>query len=107
VRLFFPICLFSFFGTAAFGADNNLDTQIQYKEQLVNELKEEIAQIDSEMVRCQKTKKGWVVATVVGGVGVAATGTAAIVQSVKMNQQKKGKTEKTDETKKEGESETK
>lgn len=106
MKLFFPICSFLFFGTAAFGADNNLDAQIRYKEQLVNELKEEIAQIDSEMVRCQKAKKGWVAATVVGGVGVAATGTAAIVQGVKINQQKKGKVEKTNETKKDDESKT-
>ena len=70
-----------------------LVSQIQYKEQLVNELKEEIAQIDAEMIRCEKAKKGWIAATVVGGVGVAATGTAAIIQGVKLNQQKKEKTE--------------
>ena len=77
----------------AFGADVDVTNEIQYKEQLVRELKEEIAQIDSEMIRCEKAKKGWVAATVVGGVGVAATGTAAIVQGIKINQQKKEKTE--------------
>ena len=52
------------------------------------------------MIRCENTKKGWVAATVVGGVGVAATGTAAIVQGVKINQQKKEKTEAQTEEKK-------
>jgi hypothetical protein len=77
------ICL-SFFLVFIFPAFSNteLSGQIQYKEQLVRELKEEIQQIDSEMARCQKVKKGWVAATVVGGVGVVATGAAAIAQTV-------------------------
>ncbi len=85
---------------STFGADDDIAAQVQYKEQIVNELKKEIAQIDSEMIRCENTKKGWVAATVVGGVGVAATGTAAIVQGVKINQQKKEKTETQTEEKK-------
>ena len=88
ICIFFCIHVF-----CAFGADVDITNEIQYKEQLVRELKEEIAQIDAEMVRCEKAKKGWVAATVVGGVGVAATGTAAIVQGVKINQQNKEKTE--------------
>ena len=93
IFLFMPIC-------GAFGADDDIAAQVQYKEQLVSELKKEIAQIDSEMIRCENTKKGWVAATVVGGVGVAATGTAAIVQGVKINQQKKETSEiKTEEKK--------
>lgn len=72
-------------------SDNNLAEQIQYKEQLIRELKEEISQIDSETIRCEKAKKGWVAATVVGGVGVAATGTAAIVQTVKAKQKSEEK----------------
>lgn len=82
IFLFVPVC-------SAFGADDDIAAQVQYKEQLVRELKEEIAQIDSEMLRCEKAKRGWVAATVVGGVGVAATGTAAIVQGVKINQKRK------------------
>lgn len=88
ICVFFCIHVF-----CAFGADVDITNEIQYKEQLVRELKEEIAQIDTEMIRCEKAKKGWVAATVVGGVGVAATGTAAIVQGVKINQQNKEKTE--------------
>ena len=69
-------------------ADNSLANQVRYKEQIVRELKDEIQQIDSEMTRCEKAKKGWVAATVVGGIGVVATGGAAIGQKVKLN--KKG-----------------
>ena len=62
--------------------------QVRYKEQLLQELKEEIKQIDSEQMRCERAKKGWIAATVVGGVGVVATGTAAIVQVEKAKKQK-------------------
>ena len=86
-RILFIFLFIPIFG--ACGADEDIAAQVQYKEQLVRELKEEIAQIDSEMLRCEKAKRGWVAATVVGGVGVAATGTAAIVQGVKINQKRK------------------
>ena len=74
---------------AAYAESGNLAEQVKYKEELVKQLKDEISQIDSEMTRCQKAKNGWVAATVVGGVGVAATGTAAIVQTVQLNKKKK------------------
>lgn len=87
-KLTWPCLLLMIF--PCFAEENaDLAAQVQYKEQILSKLKEEIQQIDSEMDRCEKTKKGWVAATVVGGVGIAATGTAAIVQSVKINQQKK------------------
>ena len=62
----------------------------------IQELKEEIKQIDSEQMRCEKAKKGWLVATVVGGVGVVATGTAAIVQADKLKKQKTDTTKKSE-----------
>lgn len=67
---------------------------IQEKQELIQELKDEIQQIDSEMLRCQKAKKGWTAATVVGGIGVAATGGAAIAQVVKA---KKGENKPTEQ----------
>ena len=76
----------------AFCATESLEDQVKYKQELVKELKEEIAQIDSEMLRCQSSKKKWIAATVVGGVGVVATGAAAIVQSVNANKKKEEKT---------------
>lgn len=66
----------------------DLSSEIQYKEQIVQELKSEIAQIDSEMVRCERVKKNWQTATIIGGVGVAATGAAAIIQVVNANKSK-------------------
>ena len=82
-------CLFWLCSFPVFADNIDLAEQVRYKEEVLKTLKEEIEQIDSEMARCEKAKKGWVAATVVGGVGVAATGTAAIVQAVKINQKNK------------------
>lgn len=65
------------------------DEDIVSKQVYVETLRTEIEKIDSEMLRCQKTKSGWTAATVVGGVGVVATGTAAIIQGVKLGKQNK------------------
>ncbi len=80
----------------AYADDAELAEQVRYKEEVLQTLKNEIQQIDSEMTRCEKTKKGWVAATVIGSVGVAATGTAAIVQAVKINEKKKAPTKPKD-----------
>jgi len=48
-----------------------------------------MSEINSELARCKKAQKGWIAATVVGGVGTVATGTAAIVQGVKLSKQNK------------------
>lgn len=85
------MCIFN-----AYADDAELVEQVRYKEEVLQTLKNEIQQIDSEMTRCEKTKKGWVAATVIGGVGVAATGTAAIVQAVKINEKKKAPTQPKD-----------
>ena len=82
-----------------FADDIDLAEQVRYKEELFQTLKDEIQQIDSEMLRCEKTKRGWVATTVVGGVGVAATGTAAIVQTVKINKKNKEEKEPKEEKK--------
>lgn len=65
------------------------DEDIVSKQVYVETLRTEIEKIDSEMLRCQKAKSGWTAATVVGGVGVVATGTAAIIQGVKLGKQNK------------------
>ena len=79
-------CLLCIYNVPCFCTDIVQD--IKYQEQLIQELKQEIAQIDSETARCEKAKKNWKIATIVGGVGVAATGTAAIVQTVKSKKDK-------------------
>ncbi len=68
-------------------AQQDLESQIYQKEKIIQTLKDEIAQIDSEMKRCKSSKKKWIAATVIGGAGVVATGTAAIVQGVKLSKQ--------------------
>lgn len=88
------LCVFN-----AFADDvNAMDAEIQDKEAFVQQLKDEISQIDSEMARCERVKKNWKAATIVGGIGTVATGTAAIIQSVKLKKQK-SQTEKTDDNK--------
>lgn len=44
--------------------------------------------LDAEIEKCEKKKKGWIAATVIGAAGVVATGTAAAVQGVKIKQEK-------------------
>lgn len=86
-------------------ADNvNIGHEIITKYQMIDELKKEIAQIDSEQIRCQKMKNGWITAIVIGGAGVVATGTAAIIQGAKLKD--KPKTKKTQKTETNPETET-
>ncbi|MCQ2568578.1 MAG: hypothetical protein MJ163_03205, partial [Alphaproteobacteria bacterium] len=40
------------------------------------------------IAKCQKQRKGWIAATVIGAAGVVATGTAAAVQGVKISEKK-------------------
>ena len=77
----------------AYADDTELAEQVRYKEEIVHALREEILQIESETLRCEKSKKGWIAATVIGGTGVVATGTAAIVQGVKLKEKQKSKKE--------------
>lgn len=86
------------------GDDIDLGSEIIYKYKLIEELKKEITQIDSENARCQRAKNGWVAATVVGGVGVVATGTVAIIQASKLKDKPQPKKENKKESEKEPES---
>ena len=67
------------------------DNDIADKQAYIETLRTEIAKIDSEILRCKKMKTSWTVATVVGGAGTVATGTAAIIQGVKLGKLKKAK----------------
>lgn len=67
----------------------DLTADITAASEYIERLKNEIAQIDSEIARCKKTKKTWAIGTVVGGVGVAGTAAGAIVQAVQINKAKK------------------
>jgi flagellar motor component MotA len=60
--------------------DYGLQLELSNKIAIRDALKAEIAQIDSEISRCNKAKTNWTAATIVGGVGVVGTGIGAIVQ---------------------------
>ena len=64
------------------------------EQQIIDILENDIRILDEEIAKCEKKKKGWIAATVIGGVGVAATGTAAIVQGVKIGEQKEALADK-------------
>jgi len=66
-------------GEEAIGADEATD---------IATLENDIRILDAEIEKCQKQKKGWIAATVIGAAGVVATGTAAAVQGVKISEKK-------------------
>ena len=80
----------------AIADDTAIHSEILSKYQIIEELKKEIAQIDSESMRCERMKNGWIAATVVGGIGVVATGTAAIIQGTKLKDMPKKEKKKED-----------
>ena len=58
-------------------------------------LEEQVMHVNAELLRCKNSKTNWKTATIIGSVGTVATGTGAIIQTVKINKAKKeGKTEK-------------
>lgn len=76
------------------------DAAIDMSRQMqIASLKREISELEIKLAECSRKNKNWRTATWVGAAGTVATGTAAIVQGVKLNKLKKenesaGKTEK-------------
>lgn len=58
------------------------------KRQQRDELKAEVARLNSEISRCKRTKTNWTAATVVGGVGVVGTTVGIIVQANQVKDKK-------------------
>ena len=56
--------------------------------EVVQTLRHDIQLLDEEINKCERKRKGWVAATVVGGVGVVGTGIGAIVQHNKIQDKK-------------------
>ncbi len=52
-------------------------------------LKQQIATIDSEIARCEKSLKGWKAATIIGGIGTVASGIGIIAQNKQVKENKK------------------
>ena len=75
--------------------DMSIDTSRQMQ---IASLKREISELEIKLQECSRKNKNWKTATWIGAAGTVATGTAAIVQGVKLNKLKKenesaGKTE--------------
>jgi len=76
------------------------DVAIDMSRQMqIASLKREISELEIKLAECSRKNKNWRTATWIGAAGTVATGTAAIVQGVKLNKLKKenesaGKTEK-------------
>ena len=58
------------------------------KMQMISTLENDITILDAEIRKCEKSKKGWIAATVIGSAGVVATGVAAGVQGAKLSKKK-------------------
>jgi len=56
-------------------------TEIDARTAVRDQLKADIAQIDSETSRCKKNKTLWTAITIIGSVGTVATGITAISQA--------------------------
>ena len=56
--------------------------------EVISTLRHDIQLLDEEINKCERKRKGWVAATVVGGVGVVGTGIGAIVQHNKIQDKK-------------------
>ena len=54
----------------------------------ISTLENDLIILDSEISKCEKSKKGWIAATVIGSAGVVATGVAAGVQGAKITNKK-------------------
>ena len=99
--LFFA--LFAFVGVEADGAVKIKNSSVNRYQETYSEsgeeyygdeaediatLEQDIKILDEEIAKCKKQKKGWIAATVVGGVGTVSTGVAAAVQGVKLKNTK-------------------
>ena len=74
----------------------SIDTSRQMQ---IASLKREISELEIKLGECTRKNKNWRTATWIGAAGTVATGTAAIVQGVKLNKLKK-ENESADKTEK-------
>ena len=88
--------------TAAVAAIVGTDRELSYGEKIgiVSTLEDDILILESEIKKCEKSKKGWIAATVIGSAGVVATGVAAGVQGAKIADKKEELNQHNEEKKK-------
>ncbi len=58
------------------------------KQAYIAELKQIIAEIDADLIKCKRAQRNWKTATAIGAVGTVATGTAAIIQGIQIKKLK-------------------
>jgi len=81
MKKFMIMMLFAaFVGNMCFSAVANDESRMAELISQRDILREDLNQIASEKARCERQKRNWRTATIVGGVGVAATATGAVIQ---------------------------
>ncbi len=75
--------------------DYSVDTSRQMQ---IASLKREISELEIKLAECSRKNKNWKTATWIGAAGVATTGTAAIIQGVKLNKLKRENSAENKET---------
>ena len=84
MKRFFMV-LFVFFVPFARVDDVAIDMSRQMQ---IASLKREISELEIKLAECSRKNKNWKTATWVGAAGAVATGTAAVVQGVKLHKLK-------------------
>lgn len=84
----FLLAFLMIFGAASVYADE-LRSDDMAKQMQISSLKREIDDLENQLTECKRKNKNWRTATWIGAAGTVATGTAAIVQGVKLHNLKK------------------
>jgi len=93
------IFLILFSPVAARADDSGFVDADMARQMELSKLKREVSELEIKLSECKRKNKNWRTATWIGAAGTVATGTAAIVQGVKLNNLKKEKSKPTEGTK--------
>ena len=97
IFLFLGVLCFTFNANAAIKVKNATKYANQVAEEnqmsaddaaVIATLENDIKILDEEINKCEKQKKGWIAATVIGSLGVVSTCVAAGVQGAKISEKK-------------------
>ena len=85
------ILIFSILFYAPFTYGEDIVDADMARQMELSKLKREVSELEIKLSECKRKNKNWRTATWIGAAGTVATGTAAIVQGVKLNNLKKEK----------------
>ncbi len=85
------ILIFSILFYAPFAYGEDIVDADMARQMELSKLKREVSELEIKLSECKRKNKNWRTATWIGAAGTVATGTAAIVQGVKLNNLKKEK----------------